>query len=134
MGLGCKQSRGKVRSKGNCSAREVILNLAEVKPVTHKLLKLYRNPYLLENKAYFEKRMIEKSAAKFRQAIYKKYNHLCPICQESLHNGERVELHHIKPVKIGGKYTISNIQPLHQICHQSISHSAANKIMTDLIE
>ena len=113
---------------------EVILNIAEVAPVIHILLKLSKNPYLLENKAYFEKRMIEKISAKFRGAIYKKYNNLCPVCQESLHNGEFVELHHIIPVKVGGKYTISNIQPLHQICHQSITHSVANKTKTEVIK
>ena len=114
--------------------REVILNIAEVKPVVHPLLKLSRNPYLLEDKIYFDKRIIEKSSAKFREAIYKKYNHLCPVCQESLHNGENVELHHIIPVKEGGKYTMSNIQPLHQICHQNITHGAANKIKNKIIK
>ena len=113
---------------------EVILNIAEVKPVVHPLLKLSRNPYLLEDKIYFDKRIIEKSSAKFREAIYKKYNHLCPVCQESLHNGENVELHHIIPVKEGGKYTMSNIQPLHQICHQNITHGAANKIKNKIIK
>lgn len=105
---------------------EVILNLSEVKPSIHKLLKLDRNPYLLEDKDYYEKRLIEKSSARFREAIFKKYKHLCPVCLESLHNGENVELHHIKPVKEGGKYTMSNIQPLHQICHQKITYNKSN--------
>ena len=107
--------------------REVIINMSEIKTTTHPLLKLDKNPYLAENQSYFEKRMIEKGFAKFREAIYKKYNHICPVCKESLHNGELVELHHIKPVKEGGKYTMSNIQPLHQMCHKSITHSDVNK-------
>jgi hypothetical protein len=38
-------------------------------------------------------------------------------------NGEKIELHHIKPVKEGGEYSLENIQPLHQICHISITHN-----------
>ena len=105
----------------------VIINLAEIKPRKHTLLKLDLNPYLLENLAYFNQRLITKNSAKFREVIFKKYNHQCPICLDSLHNGEKVELHHIKPVKEGGKYTVSNIQPLHQICHISITHQTKNK-------
>jgi len=82
--------------------RLTIFNISETAIKTHKLLKLDLNPYLLENKAYFQKRIISRNSAKFREAIFKIYNQLCPICGESLHNGEKVELHHIKPVKEGG--------------------------------
>lgn len=107
--------------------RLTIFNISEIVIKIHKLLKLDLNPYLLENKSYFQKRIISRNSAKFREAIYKKYNHLCPnsICGESLHNGEKVELHHIKPAKEGGEYSMSNIQPLHQICHISITHNKA---------
>lgn len=44
------------------------------------------------------------------------------MCLVSLHNGELVELHHIIPLKSGGKYSIENILPLHQICHQQATH------------
>lgn len=54
--------------------------------------------------------------------MYKKYKHICPVCKESLHNGEPVELHHIVPQKSGGKYSIENILPLHQICHQQVTY------------
>jgi hypothetical protein len=40
---------------------------------------------------------------KFRRAIYEKYKHLCPNCQQSLYNGEPVELHHITSQKQGGQ-------------------------------
>lgn len=51
---------------------------------------------------------------------------MCPICGESLHNGEPVELHHIIPHKSKGKYSTENILPLHQICHQQVSHGKHN--------
>jgi len=107
--------------------RLAILNMAEIKPVIHPLLKLNKNPYLLKDKEYFERRIINKSSSKFRDTIYKRYNHFCPLCEESLHNGEKVELHHIIPVKEGGKYTLKNIQPLHQQCHISVTHKKMTK-------
>jgi len=105
----------------------VMLNISEVKPIQHPLLKLDKNPYLLSDRKYFDKRIVEKNSAKFREVIFAKYEHQCPLCLESLHNGEKVELHHILPVKDGGKYTIRNIQPLHQLCHISITHSAKTR-------
>lgn len=108
--------------------RLTIFNISETPIKIKTLLKLDQNPYLLENKSYFQKRLINKNAAKFREAIFKKYDHLCPLCNETLHNGETVELHHIKPAKDGGEYSLTNIQPLHQICHISITHRNKLKI------
>lgn len=107
-----------------------IINMAEISPKIHVLLKLDKNPYLLEDQSYFDKRKVVKIEAKFRESIYKKYSHICPLCGVSLHNGENVELHHIIPVREGGKYSLTNIQPLHQTCHQSITHS--NKTAQEL--
>lgn len=44
----------------------IIVNLAEIKPKTHPLLKLDLNPYLIENELYFSRRLITKNSAKFR--------------------------------------------------------------------
>ena len=71
------------------------MDISEVKIIKISLLKLDKNPYLIANKEYFDNRMIEKINAKFRETIYKKYNYLCPVCQQSLFNGEEIELHHI---------------------------------------
>jgi len=124
------------KSPASCSAtinksKEIdnyvtLKNLTEVATYRHPLLKLDKNPYLLENKEYFDKRMIQKTEAKFRSEIYKKYKHVCVNCEISLHNGEFIELHHLIPIKEGGKYTLNNIVPLHRICHQSITHSKTN--------
>lgn len=87
-----------------------------------KPLKLDRNPYKEEDREYFETRRQKRIDAKFRKAVYKLYQHRCPLCQQSLYNEELVELHHIIPQKAGGKYSLGNIAPLHQICHQQITH------------
>lgn len=102
------------------SLKEKIINLGEISIITMRPLKLNKNPYLKENTDYFNKRREKLIEAKFRSTIYKIYEHKCPICEESLHNGENVELHHIIPQK--GKYSLENIIPLHQICHQQVTH------------
>jgi predicted restriction endonuclease len=87
-----------------------------------KPLKLDRNPYIRENLEYFEKRREKLIEAKFRQLVYKIFKQRCPLCNESLHNEEIVELHHINPQKSGGKYSLENIVPLHELCHKQITH------------
>lgn len=57
----------------------VILNIAEVKPVKHSLLKLDLNPYEIENREYFDRRKIVKCEAKFRELIYKNINISVPF-------------------------------------------------------
>lgn len=84
-------------------------------------LKLTLNPYVKENVDYFLKRREVRINAKFRAEIYKRWLQKCPHCKQSLHNGETVELHHVIPQREGGKWTLENIQPLHRICHQSVT-------------
>lgn len=104
------------------SLKEKLINLAEISIIKLRPLKLDRNPFRIEDRKYFEERTIKLIDAKFRATIYRIYKQLCPNCGESLHNGELVELHHVIPAKSKGKYSIENIVPLHQICHQQITH------------
>jgi hypothetical protein len=89
-------------------------------------LKVDKNPYIKANIEYFNKRKEICIGAKFRATIFNKYKQICPICEQSLHNGELVELYHIPPQKSGAKYSMNNILPLHQICHQQINHDNQN--------
>jgi len=98
-----------------------LINLAEIPIVKVTLLKLDRNPYKTGDIEYFDKRREKLIHAKFRAAVYRLHKQNCPICGESLHNGEQVDLHHINPQKSGGKYNMENILPLHQICHQQVT-------------
>jgi len=79
------------------SETQKIINLAEIPIIKATPLKLDKNPYRLDNKEYFNKRKEQLISAKFKATIYKIYKHMCPICGESLHNGESVELHHVIP-------------------------------------
>ena len=105
------------------SETKKILNLAEIPIIQLRPLALERNPYLSKDEGYFNKRIERLTTAKFRAVAYMKCKHICSVCGESLHNGEPVELHHVTPQKTGGKYSLKNIQPLHQICHQKVTYS-----------
>jgi len=52
---------------------------------------------------------------------------VCPICGESLFDGEQIQAHHKKPIKEGGKDIYSNLQLLHMYCHQQV-HSRCAKV------
>jgi len=56
------------------------------------------------------------------QKISKNQNHICPVCKDSLYNGEDLHAHHIIPKSQGGKDTYSNLQLVHLMCHQRIHH------------
>jgi RNA-directed DNA polymerase len=76
-------------------------------------MKLGVNPYTSAGKAYYDKFKEKGVLSKLRLKVYERYDQKCPICQESLQNGERVELHHIKATHEGGKTVINNLMPLH---------------------
>lgn len=69
---------------------------------------------------------IKREKSKFKtlepsnQKIAKKQNYLCPVCHESLFNGETLHRHHITPRHQNGKNHIANLQLVHYYCHQQI--------------
>lgn len=62
-----------------------------------------------------------------RRRIAKAQTGICPVCGESLFNGEQIYVHHKKPVKEGGRDIYSNLQLLHMYCHQQV-HSKSAKV------
>lgn len=55
-----------------------------------------------------------------RQRLAKKQYHVCPICSETLYNGEELHVHHITPKSKGGKDSYGNLVIVHDICHRQI--------------
>lgn len=96
----------------------------------HTLIKGKSSPDDPNLKEYWEKR--NKAKAKelipSSQKIAKRQEFVCPICGESLFNGEDTHLHHIVPRHQGGKDTYSNLQLVHMFCHQQI-HSKKTKVI-----
>ena len=57
-----------------------------------------------------------------RLKLAKKQYHICPICEDSLYNDETLHVHHIKPKKLGGSDSYTNLVILHEVCHRQ-THS-----------
>ena len=73
-------------------------------------------------KEYWKQRNLAKAKdhAKSIQKIAQKQGCVCPICGDSLFNGEEIHKHHKIPRTAGGKDTYSNLQLVHLYCHQQI--------------
>jgi RNA-directed DNA polymerase len=52
------------------------------------------------------------------QKVAKDQGHICPVCGETLYNGEELQLDHIVPRHKGGKDSYDNYQLLHLDCHK----------------
>lgn len=76
----------------------------------------------MEHNKYFEKLKELKVLSKQRKILFKKHNHICEVCGQSLSGPEKVEIHHIKARKDGGTNNIKNLIPLHKICHIKVTH------------
>jgi RNA-directed DNA polymerase len=87
-----------------------------------KIVKLTRNPYLRYEEGAF--RANRKLADRgLRASRYNKYKGKCIYCEQSLRNGEPVELHHKVSKKSGGDDKISNLIPRHRMCHQARTYN-----------
>ncbi len=87
------------------------------------------DPFLRE---YWEKRhqkygksYWERNSRNYK--IAQNQNWKCPICGESLFNGEELDTHHIVPVAQGGDNSVKNLQHLHRACHIQ-EHSKSKSI------
>ena len=61
-----------------------------------------------------------------REQVLKLHNYQCKCCGRKEGDGERLQLHHIKPLHYGGESTLRNLIPLCQACHTRI-HKAFEK-------
>jgi RNA-directed DNA polymerase len=50
--------------------------------------------------------------------VARNQNHVCPICGESLFNGEELQMDHVQPKRDGGEDSYDNLKLLHEDCHK----------------
>jgi RNA-directed DNA polymerase len=94
----------------------------------HVLVKGRASPDDPGLREYWQKRNLAKAKDLMpsSEKIARKQSGICPVCRESLLNGEDLQIHHKKPIKEGGKDTYSNLQLLHLYCHQQ-THTSWSK-------
>lgn len=103
------------------SQDQLLFDITQAKQIKVSNLRNHINPYI--NDEYYISRSIIRDAERFRKAVYKLYNFRCYSCKQSLYGPEKIHLHHLISRKDGGKYTLENIVPVHEICHESITHA-----------
>ena len=112
--------------------RYTLTNIARDIPIIrHIKVKGSASPDDPSLKEYWEKRyesMGKKLWARGSkyELIARKQGYRCPVCNDPLFNGERIETHHIVSVKDGGSSDIENLIHLHSPCHKQ-EHSKTSK-------
>ena len=103
------------------SQDQLLFDITQAKQIKVSNLRNHINLYI--NDEYYVSRSIIRDADRFRKAVYKLYNFRCYLCKQSLYGPEKIHLHHLIPRKDKGKYTLENIVPVHETCHESITHA-----------
>ena len=76
-----------------------------------------KSPYDGDN-VYWTKRNSQYSTWSSRIVrLYNIQKGLCPLCGKEINNEDRPEVDHIKPVSLGGKDVLNNLQVVHDYCH-----------------
>jgi RNA-directed DNA polymerase len=111
---------------GNTRTGKHLLKFSWFTIVRHTLVRGTSSPDDSELRSYWEQRSQKQShtLSPSREKIAQKQGFKCPICGESLFNGESLEKHHKIPVHLGGKDSYANLELLHYYCHQQLHASA----------
>ena len=100
-----------------------LYNIAKTPIVRHTKVAGANSPFDAELDNYWKKRNIKlgkkqwAKGSKYDQ-VAKQQNYICPNCGQFLINGEKIETHHIIPVKDGGSDDTENLTHLHAACHK----------------
>jgi RNA-directed DNA polymerase len=85
----------------------------QASPDDPKLREYWHNRSIKNGNNYWAKGSKYEQIAKFQ-------NWKCPVCGDSLFNGEEIETHHIVPVAEGGLDDLGNLKHLHKACHKQV--------------
>lgn len=104
---------------------EYILKFQWTKIQRHITVKTTSSPDDPSLKEYWQKRSQRQIAdlVPSKQKMAGKQHFVCPVCNQSLLNGEELHTHHIIPVQAGGQDKYSNLLLVHEDCHNQIHSS-----------
>jgi RNA-directed DNA polymerase len=107
---------------GNKQTGTHLLKFSWFKIERHILVKGTSSPDDPKLGQYWEKKEKEQlsNLVPSYQKIAKRQDYKCPMCNESLFNGETLHCHHLVPRHQGGRDIYSNLQLMHFYCHQQI--------------
>jgi RNA-directed DNA polymerase len=103
----------------------ILYNISSTPIVRHIKVKGNSSPDDPSLREYWQKRATDygkkywAKGSKY-EAIAKFQDWKCPVCGDSLFNGELIETHHIVPVAEGGTDDPENLKHLHKSCHKQV--------------
>ena len=82
-----------------------IIKMGSIRPIRYPVKSRDKNPYIRDNRDYFDKFKLGITVNKVRNVLYKRYKNKCSICGGPLIGEEKIEIHHKKrkDKKRGGK-------------------------------
>jgi len=109
----------------------MLYDISSTPIIRHVKVKGTASPDDLSLRDYWQKRNLKIGKQKWAKGskyeqVAKMQEHKCPVCGDSLYNGEEIETHHIVPVKDGGSDDTENLIHLHKACHKQV-HSSKSK-------
>ena len=110
------RGKGKTYVLYNISSTPIIRHIkvkGQASPDDPSLREYWLSRHLKYGKTYWAK------GSKY-ETIAKEQDWKCPICGDSLFNGEEIDTHHIEPVKSGGSNDRENLIHLHKACHKQV--------------
>jgi len=122
-----KENRWVFVGKRNKDEKLLLFQIPYVSIIRHMLCKDL-NAYDPEAIEYFHKRNVSRTknalfSGNTKDSVAKFQKGYCPVCEQSLFNGEELEIHHIKPRREGVDHSFKNLKLLHKICHKQVEYS-----------
>lgn len=113
--------------------KEILLFQIAYVPIKRHILCKDLNAYDPAAIEYFHKRNVNCSKNVFlsgntKSALAKLQKGYCPVCKNSLFNGEDLETHHILPKRESGGHSLKNLKLLHKTCHKQVEYSTNNNL------
>ncbi|NES23111.1 MAG: group II intron reverse transcriptase/maturase, partial [Symploca sp. SIO3E6] len=107
---------------GDKRSGQYLLKFSWFNVMRHTMVKGDASPDDPHLKVYWELRRKRKSSQLIPsyQRLARRQEYKCPVCSESLFNGEPLEKHHIIPRAQGGDDSYDNLELMHYFCHQQL--------------
>ncbi len=108
---------------GDKASGRYLQKFAWVNIKRHTLVKGAASPDDPTLRGYWEGRMRVKTRdlPPSHQVVARRQQHVCPLCGETIHNGEEIHIHHVKGRGKPGSDRYENLIFLHLYCHQQIT-------------
>jgi RNA-directed DNA polymerase len=129
---GARQARWVFQDK---ERHATLRKVAWTRIVRHRLVPKTYAPDDPTLQAYWRQRRTRLHAtAEGHEPLARRQQGLCPVCHQTLENGEALHIHHVVPKKQGGTDVPGNLRLVHHPCHRQIHSTSAPPGVRRLLE